>query len=111
MPEGTSFVTLDGVERKLSSDDLMICNESEPMCIAGVFGGLHSGVTDKTTKVFIESACFNPVYIRKTARRHDLHTDASFRFERFRSLYYNLGYKRAAIRSKRLPAVTFHLNC
>lgn len=82
MPEGTPFVTLDGVERKLSSDDLMICNESEPMCIAGVFGGLHSGVTDKTTKVFIESACFNPVYIRKTARRHDLHTDASFRFER-----------------------------
>jgi len=82
MPEGTPFVTLDGVERKLSSDDLMICNESEPMCIAGVFGGLHSGVTDKTTKVFIESACFNPVYVRKTARRHDLHTDASFRFER-----------------------------
>lgn len=82
MPEGTPFVTLDGVERKLSSDDLMICNESEPMCIAGVFGGLHSGVTDKTTKVFIESACFNPVYVRKTARSHDLHTDASFRFER-----------------------------
>lgn len=82
MPEGTPFVTLDGVERKLSSDDLMICNESEPMCIAGVFGGLHSGVTGKTTKVFLESACFNPVYVRKTARRHDLHTDASFRFER-----------------------------
>lgn len=82
MPEGTPFVTLDGVERKLSADDLMICNESEPMCIAGVFGGLHSGVTDKTTKVFIESACFNPVYVRKTARRHGLNTDASFRFER-----------------------------
>ena len=82
MPEGTPFVTLDGVERKLSADDLMICNESEPMCIAGVFGGLHSGVTEKTTKVFLESACFNPVYVRKTGRRHDLHTDASFRFER-----------------------------
>jgi len=82
MPEGTPFVTLDGVERKLSANDLMICNESEPMCIAGVFGGLHSGVTEKTTRVFIESACFNPVYVRKTGRRHDLHTDASFRFER-----------------------------
>lgn len=82
MPEGTPFVTLDGVERKLSANDLMICNESEPMCIAGVFGGLHSGVTEKTTSVFIESACFNPVYVRKTSRRHDLHTDASFRFER-----------------------------
>lgn len=82
MPEGTPFVTLDGVERKLSGEDLMICNESEPMCIAGVFGGLHSGVTEKTTKVFLESACFNPVYVRKTGRRHDLHTDASFRFER-----------------------------
>jgi phenylalanyl-tRNA synthetase beta chain len=82
LPENTPFVTLDGVERKLSANDLMICNESEPMCIAGVFGGLHSGVTEKTTKVFIESACFNPVYVRKTARRHDLHTDASFRFER-----------------------------
>ncbi len=82
MPEGTSFVTLDGVERKLHADDLMICNESEPMCIAGVFGGLHSGVTEKTTKVFIESACFNPVSVRKTARRHGLNTDASFRFER-----------------------------
>ncbi len=82
MPEGTPFVTLDGVERKLSSEDLMICNESSSMCIAGVFGGLHSGITDKTSRVFLESACFNPVFIRKTARRHDLHTDASFRFER-----------------------------
>lgn len=82
MPEGTPFVTLDGVERKLHADDLMICNESEPMCIAGVFGGLHSGVTEKTTKIFIESACFNPVSVRKTARRFGLNTDASFRFER-----------------------------
>lgn len=80
--EGTPFVTLDGVERKLSSDDLMICNEHEPMCMAGVFGGLESGVTRNTRHVFIESAYFNPVYIRKTARRHGLSTDSSFRFER-----------------------------
>ncbi len=80
--EGTSFVTLDGVERKLSSDDLMICNEVEPMCMAGVFGGLESGVNQNTKNIFIESAYFNPVYIRKTARRHGLSTDSSFRFER-----------------------------
>lgn len=78
----TPFVTLDGAERKLSSEDLMICNAEHEMCIAGVFGGLHSGVTESTTKVFIESACFNPVSVRKTARRHGLSTDASFRFER-----------------------------
>ncbi|MGQ9847093.1 MAG: phenylalanine--tRNA ligase subunit beta [Bacteroidales bacterium] len=82
LPEGTPFVTLDGVERKLSSDDLMICNEQEPMCMAGVFGGLESGVSENTNHVFIESAYFNPVYIRKTARRHGLSTDSSFRFER-----------------------------
>ncbi|HOH54816.1 MAG TPA: phenylalanine--tRNA ligase subunit beta [Paludibacteraceae bacterium] len=82
MPEGTPFVTLDGVERKLSSEDLMICNAEEPMCIGGVFGGLDSGVTASTQNVFLESAYFNPVYIRKTARRHGLNTDASFRFER-----------------------------
>lgn len=82
LPEGTSFVTLDGVERKLYSDDLMICNEQEPMCMAGVFGGLESGVSENTNQVFIESAYFNPVYIRKTARRHGLSTDSSFRFER-----------------------------
>jgi len=80
--ETTPFVTLDGAERKLSSEDLMICNAEHEMCIAGVFGGLHSGVTESTTKVFIESACFNPVSVRKTARRHGLNTDASFRFER-----------------------------
>ena len=78
----TKFVTLDGVERELSSDDLMICNTQKPMCIAGVFGGLESGVSDSTTSVFIESAYFNPVSIRKTARRHGLSTDASFRYER-----------------------------
>lgn len=80
--EGTPFTTLDGVERKLDSRDLMICNEKEPMCIAGVFGGLDSGVTEQTTSVFLESACFNPTWVRKTARRHGLSTDSSFRFER-----------------------------
>ena len=82
LPEGTPFTTLDGVERKLSSEDLMICNGDEPMCIGGVFGGLNSGVTEATRNVFLESAYFNPVSIRKTARRHGLNTDASFRFER-----------------------------
>lgn len=81
-PAGTKFVTLDGVERELSDKDLMICNAEEAMCIGGVFGGLQSGVKEKTTSIFLESAYFNPVYIRKTARRHGLNTDASFRFER-----------------------------
>jgi len=80
--EGTLFTTLDGTERKLSAADLIICNASEPMCIAGVFGGLNSGVTETTQNVFLESAYFNPVSIRKTARRHGLNTDASFRYER-----------------------------
>lgn len=80
--EGTPFVTLDGVERKLSADDLMICDAEKPMCIAGVFGGQDSGISDGTRRVFIESAWFNPVSIRKTARRHQLSTDASFRYER-----------------------------
>ena len=78
----TPFVTLDEVERKLSSDDLMICSTTEGMCIAGVFGGNKSGVTEQTKNLFLESACFNPVWIRKTAKRHGLNTDASFRFER-----------------------------
>ena len=82
LPAGTKFVTLDGVERELSDKDLMICNAEDAMCIGGVFGGLHSGVKDSTTSIFLESAFFNPVYIRKTARRHGLNTDASFRFER-----------------------------
>ena len=82
VPQGTEFVTLDGVTRKLDTADLMICNAEEPMCIAGVFGGLDSGVTESTTDVFLESAYFNPVSIRKTARRHGLNTDASFRYER-----------------------------
>lgn len=81
--EGTPFVTLDGVEHKLSDKDLMICNGAGvPMCIAGVFGGLDSGVTEATTDIFLESAYFNPTWVRKTARRHGLNTDSSFRFER-----------------------------
>lgn len=81
-PEGTKFVTLDGVERTLTDRDLMICNTEDAMCIGGVFGGLDSGVTEQTTDVFLESACFHPTWIRKTARRFGLNTDASFRFER-----------------------------
>ncbi len=80
--EGEKFVTLDGVEHTLDSRDLMICNTEVPMCIAGVFGGLDSGVTEATTDVFLESAYFNPTSVRKTARRHGLNTDSSFRFER-----------------------------
>lgn len=80
--EGTKFVTLDGVEHILDSRDLMICNVEEPMCIAGVMGGLESGVTEATTDVFLESAYFNPTSVRKSARRHGLNTDSSFRFER-----------------------------
>lgn len=82
MPEGTPFVTLDGVEHKLSSEDLAICNAEESMCIAGVFGGKGSGTYETTTNVLFESAYFNPTSIRKSARRHGLSTDASFRFER-----------------------------
>lgn len=82
LPQDTPFVTLDGVERKLDGRDLMICNEKEGMCIAGVFGGEKSGVTMETRNIFIESAYFNPVSIRKTSKRHGLKTDASFRYER-----------------------------
>lgn len=82
MPEGTPFVTLDGVEHKLSGHDLAICNAEEPMCIAGVFGGKGSGTYDTTKDVLLESAYFNSTWIRKSARRHGLSTDASFRFER-----------------------------
>lgn len=81
-PEGTKFVTLDEVERTLNERDLMICNAEEPMCIAGVFGGMDSGTTETTKDVFLESAYFHPTWVRKTARRHGLSTDASFRFER-----------------------------
>jgi len=82
LTQGTKFVTLDAVERELSDKDLMICNSETAMCIGGVFGGLQSGVKEGTKRIFLESAYFNPVYIRKTARRHGLNTDASFRFER-----------------------------
>ncbi len=82
MPEGTPFVTLDGVEHKLSDHDLAICNAEKPMCIAGVFGGKGSGTYETTKDVMLESACFNSTWIRKSARRHGLSTDASFRFER-----------------------------
>jgi phenylalanyl-tRNA synthetase beta chain len=82
LPAGTKFTTLDDVERTLHEEDLMICDEKGPLCIAGVFGGKKSGVTDRTTSIFLESAYFNPVSIRKSAKRHQLNTDASFRFER-----------------------------
>src|SRR5664279_245085 len=82
MPDKSKFVTLDNVERSLSSRDLMICNQKEGMCIAGVFGGIKSGVTSSTKNIFLESAYFNPVAIRKTSKRHGLKTDAAFRFER-----------------------------
>ena len=82
LPTGTKFVTLDDVERTLDEEDLMICDEKGPLCIAGVFGGKKSGVSENTNSIFLESAYFNPVSIRKTAKRHQLNTDASFRFER-----------------------------
>ena len=82
LPSGTKFTTLDDVERSLHEEDLMICDEKGPLCIAGVFGGKNSGVSETTTSIFLESAYFNPVSIRKSAKRHQLNTDASFRFER-----------------------------
>ncbi|CAA0230609.1 phenylalanine--tRNA ligase subunit beta [Tenacibaculum maritimum] len=83
LPEGTKFTTLDDVERELSAEDIMICDgDANPLCIAGVFGGAKSGVTEHTSIVFLEAAYFNPVSVRKTAKRHGLNTDASFRFER-----------------------------
>jgi phenylalanyl-tRNA synthetase beta chain len=82
LPEKSKFITLDNTERSLSSRDLMICNTKEGMCIAGVFGGIKSGVTSSTKNIFLESAYFNPVSIRKTSKRHGLKTDAAFRFER-----------------------------
>lgn len=82
LPSGTKFTTLDDIERSLHEEDLMICDEKGPLCIAGVFGGKNSGVSDSTTSIFLESAYFNPVSIRKSAKRHQLNTDASFRFER-----------------------------
>ena len=82
LPSGTKFMTLDGEERILDEEDLMICDGEKPMCIAGVFGGINTGVTENTKSIFLESAYFDPVSVRKTAKRHGLNTDASFRFER-----------------------------
>ena len=82
LPAGSKMTTLDEVERTLDANDLIICNEKEGMCIAGVFGGIDSGISENTVNIFLESACFDPVYVRKTAHRHGLNTDASFRFER-----------------------------
>ena len=82
LASGTKFTTLDDVERSLHEEDIMICDEDGPLCIAGVFGGKDSGVSENTTSIFLESAYFNPVSVRKTAKRHQLNTDASFRFER-----------------------------
>ncbi|WP_340198489.1 phenylalanine--tRNA ligase subunit beta [Ascidiimonas sp. W6] len=82
LEKDTLFTTLDGVERKLDEDDLMICDIEKPLCIAGVFGGLNSGVSEDTTHIFLESAYFDPIHVRKTSKRHGLNTDASFRFER-----------------------------
>ena len=102
-PEGTPFTTLDGVERKLSATDLMICSTTKPLCIGGVLGGQDSGVTEKTVNIFLESAYFNPVWIRKTARRHGIFTDASFRYERGADPNINeYALKRAAILIKEL---------
>lgn len=99
LAEGTKFTTLDEVERSLSKDDIMICDgESNPLCIAGVFGGIASGVTEATTTVFLESAYFNPVAVRRTAKRHNLNTDASFRFERGIDINFTeYALKRAAL--------------
>ena len=105
--EGTPFVTLDGVERKLTDRDLMICSAERPMCLAGVFGGLDSGISDTTTNVFIESAYFNPVWVRKTAKRFGLNTDSSFRFERGVDPNLQLyAAKRAALLMKELAGGT-----
>ena len=107
LPAGTKFTTLDEEERELDEKDLMICNTEEGMCIGGVFGGIKSGVKDSTKNIFLESAYFDPVFIRKTARRHGLNTDASFRFERGvdpNGVIYAL--KRAALLMKELAGGT-----
>ena len=98
LPAGTKFTTLDDVERTLHEEDLMICDEKGPLCLAGIFGGKNSGVTESTNSIFLESAYFNPVCIRKSAKRHGLNTDASFRFERgIDSTITQYALKRAAM--------------
>ncbi len=101
--KGEKLVTLDGIERSLDTDDLVICDAEKPMCLAGVYGGLTSGVNDTTTSVLLESAYFDPISIRKTAKRHGLHTDASFRFERGIDITFcEIALKRAAVLLKEL---------
>ena len=103
LPEGSPFVTLDEKERKLSGEDLMICNAEEPMAIAGVFGGLHSGINNSTTDIFLESAWFNPIDIRKTSFRHGLRTDAATHFEKGMDISGTVAaLKRAALLVKEL---------
>jgi phenylalanyl-tRNA synthetase beta chain len=104
LPEGTLFITLDGKERKLNKEDLMICDGSQnPMCIGGVFGGIKSGVTNETRNIFLESAWFNPVDIRKTSFRHNLRTDAATHFEKNLDISNTVNVlKRAAILIKEL---------
>jgi phenylalanyl-tRNA synthetase beta chain len=107
MKDGTPFVTLDEKERKLTGEDLMICDSKEPMCIAGVFGGLHSGVTEKTTNIFLESAWFDPIFIRKTSFRHGLRTDAATRFEKGIDISNTVNVaKRAAMLMKEIAGGT-----
>ena len=107
LPVGTPFITLDGKERKLSGEDLMICNSEEPMCIAGVFGGIKSGVKETTKDIFLESAWFNPVDIRKTSFRHGLRTDAATRFEKNTDISNTVNVlKRAALLIKELAGGT-----
>jgi phenylalanyl-tRNA synthetase beta chain len=103
LSKDTPFITLDELERKLSGEDLMICNAEEGMCIGGVFGGIGSGVTEKTKAIFLESACFDPKTIRLTSKYHNLKTDASFRFERGTDPNITLyALKRAALLMKEL---------
>lgn len=103
LPEGTTFITLDEKERKLSAEDLMICDEKEGICMAGVFGGLHSGVTANTRNIFLESACFDPVTTRKTSFRHGLRTDAASRFEKGTDISATVNVlKRAALLIKEI---------
>lgn len=107
LPAGTKFKTLDDKERTLSASDLMICNAQEGMCIAGVFGGIKSGISAKTKNIFLESACFSPNYIRKTGMHHGLKTDASFRFERGTDPHITVyALKRAALLMKEIAGGT-----
>lgn len=108
LPVNSTFTTLDGIERKLSGDDLMICNTVEGMCMAGVYGGLNSGVTDSTSRIFLESAYFNPVTIRKTSRYHNLKTDSSQRYERGANPEMTIyAMKRAALLMKEYAGARF----